>query len=42
MLAAPAPLPAPDLRAQETSSSRIVEVITHAGFGGGTDIAARM
>jgi tripartite-type tricarboxylate transporter receptor subunit TctC len=36
-LAAPA-----SLRAQERFPSRTVEVVTHAGVGGGTDITARM
>jgi tripartite-type tricarboxylate transporter receptor subunit TctC len=30
------------LRAQETFPSRTIEVVTHAGVGGGTDITARM
>jgi tripartite-type tricarboxylate transporter receptor subunit TctC len=30
------------LRAQETFPSRPIEVVTHAGVGGGTDITARM
>lgn len=36
-LAAPA-----SLRAQEAFPSRTIEVVTHAGVGGGTDITARM
>jgi tripartite-type tricarboxylate transporter receptor subunit TctC len=35
-------LAAPRLRAQERFPSRTVEVITHAGVGGGTDITVRM
>ncbi|MGG5812438.1 Bug family tripartite tricarboxylate transporter substrate binding protein [Falsiroseomonas sp. CW058] len=35
-------LAAPSLRAQERFPSRTVEVVTHAGVGGGTDITVRM
>lgn len=33
---------APRARAQDKFPSRVVEVVTHAGVGGGTDITARM
>jgi tripartite-type tricarboxylate transporter receptor subunit TctC len=42
LLSGAALLAAPSLRAQETFPSRTIEVITHAGVGGGTDITARM
>lgn len=43
MAGAAAALAAPtSLRAQERFPSRTIEVVTHAGVGGGTDITARM
>jgi tripartite-type tricarboxylate transporter receptor subunit TctC len=34
--------PAADAQAQEKFPSKIIEVVTHAGVGGGTDLTARM